>query len=135
MTARVKRGPGPPKVLTDSNYRKYALPALERDFQERCAYSMQHKRKAGGSSIVMEIDHFDPTIKGRDRHRYENLFLSTRHCNNKKQGNWPTDDEQARGIRLLNCCAEQDYGVHIFEDTSTHHLVGVTPQGRFHIEY
>lgn len=130
---RVQRGSPPTKVLTDANYRKYALPALERDFSDRCAYSLQHKRQAGGSPMSMEIDHFDPTIKGRDRHRYENLFLSTRHCNNKKHGNWPTPEQQARGVRFLNCCVEVDYGEHIFEDPSTHELVGATPEGKYHI--
>ena len=75
---RIQRGPAPAKILTDHNYRKCALPALERDFENRCAYSMQHRRRAGGSRMLMEIDHFDPTIKGRERHRYANLFLANR---------------------------------------------------------
>jgi HNH endonuclease len=130
---RVQRGSAPARVLTDANYRKYALPALKRDFKDRCAYSLQHQRRAGGSPMSMEIDHFDPTIKGRDRHCYENLFLSTRYCNNKKHGNWPTDEQQARGVRFLNCCNEVDYGEHIFEDPDTYELVGVTPEGRYQI--
>lgn len=81
----------------------------------------------------MEIDHFDPTIKGRDRHHYSNLFLATRHCNNKKQGNWPSPEERRKGVRLLNCCEEMDYGEHIIEDSKTQDLVGVTPAGRYHI--
>jgi len=113
------------------NYRR-ALPALLRDFERRCAYSMQHERFAGGE-LHMEVDHHDPTLRDFDRSKYENLFLSTRHCNNKKRACWPTRSEQKRGIRFLNCCKEQDYGVHIFEDHSTGQLVGVTPAGRYHI--
>lgn len=81
----------------------------------------------------MEIDHFDPTIRGRARHNYSNLFLATRHCNNKKQGNWPSPEERARGVRFLNCCEEMDYGEHIIEDPATSQLVGITSAGRYHI--
>ena len=130
---RIQRGPPPKKVLTDSNLRKYGLPALERDFDNRCAYSMQHRSRAGGSGMLMEVDNFDPTIKGRDRHRYDNLFLASRYCNGKKHGNWPSQEQQALGIRFLNCCQEQDYGKHIFEDPTTHHVLGVTPEGRYHV--
>src|SRR5712691_4203012 len=113
--ARIQRGEPPSQTLTDGNFRKYALPALVRDFDDRCAYSMQHRRRAGGSALLMEIDHFDPTIKGRKRHRYSNLFLASRYCNNKKWKNWPTANERAQGLRFLNCCEEWDYGEHIFE--------------------
>ncbi|MDQ3119168.1 MAG: hypothetical protein M3Q89_06315 [Verrucomicrobiota bacterium] len=130
---RIRRGPPPEKVLTDANYRKYALPALRRDFADRCAYSMQHRNRAGGSEMLMEIDHFDPTLKNRQRHRYSNLFLASRYCNNKKQGQWPSREARAKGVRFLNCCKEQDYGEHIFENPVTHQLAGVTPAGRYHI--
>ena len=36
-------------------------------------------------------------------------------------------------MRFLNCCEESDYGVHIFEDPESNELVGVTPEGRYHI--
>jgi hypothetical protein len=129
----VRRGSPPKKILTESNLRKYALPALLRDFHSRCAYSMQHRRRAGGSEMLMEIDHFDPTIHGRKRNRYDNLFLSSRHCNNKKQGNWPTKSQQLQGIRFLNCCKELDYGRCIFEDAATHRVFGTTPAARYHV--
>ena len=130
---RIRRGPPPAKILTDDNYRKYALPALERDFDNRCAYSMQHRRQAGGSAMLMEIDHFDPTIKGRRRHQYDNLFLASRYCNNRKLGNWPTDEARARGVRFLNCCVEQDYNEQIFEDPATHRVFGVNPAAIYHV--
>ena len=83
--------------------------------------------------MLMEIDHFDPTIRGRKRNRYENLFLSSRYCNNKKQGNWPTKSQQLQGIRFLNCCNEVDYGRYIFEDPATHRVFGITPAARYHV--
>jgi hypothetical protein len=130
MKARVTRGK-PPKGNLRKDYRK-ALPELLRDFQRRCAYSMQHERFAGGL-MHMEIDHHNPNLRPFYRNKYGNLFLSTRHCNNKKRKNWPKPVLQRAGVRFLNCCKEQDYGVHIFEDHSTHYLVGVTPAGKYHI--
>jgi hypothetical protein len=37
------------------------------------------------------------------------------------------------GARFLNPTKEQDYGVHIFEDATSHQLVGTTPEGKYHI--
>jgi hypothetical protein len=81
----------------------------------------------------MEIDHFNPLLKGFERHRYENLFLATRHCNGAKSDTWPSKVARKRGIHFLNPCQELDYGVHIFEHPITHRLIGVTPSGDFHI--
>jgi hypothetical protein len=94
---------------------------------------MQHRRRAGGSAMLMEIDHFDPTIKGRQRHQYDNLFLASRYCNNKKLGNWPSEEAKAKGARLLNCCVEQDYNEQIFEDPATHRVFGVNPGATYHV--
>lgn len=131
-TPRVVRGPAPVKRLTRRNYRKAALAALRRDFQDRCAYSCQHVNRAGGLKC-MEIDHFDPRLKGKFIQIYQNLLLATRHCNGAKGDNWPNRADQALGLRFLNPCAEPDYGEHLVEDDATHRLVGVTPAGRFHI--
>ena len=132
MAARVRRGEPPKGRLNSKNYRRRALPALLRDFERRCAYSLRHEQQAGGLTH-MEVDHFNPTLPGRLGNKYSNLFLSTRHCNLKKHAYWPTPADQKKGIRFLNCCEEMDYGVHIFENPETHELVGVTPAGRYHI--
>ena len=129
--ARVQRGRGPRKKLRPHNYRQRALPFLRRDFEDRCAYSMQHTSRPGLTS--MEVDHFNPTLPTRIRNTYSNLFFSTRHCNNAKRRYWPSALERKLGIRFLNCCEERDYGVHIFEDAKTHRLFGVTPPGIYHI--
>lgn len=129
---RIHRGPAPAGKLRESNYRRRALPCLLRDFQKRCAYSMRHARFADGEER-MEVDHFNPTLRGEDRHRYKNLYLSCGHCNRKKSNYWPTRAEVSRGLRLLDPCAEQDYGLHIYEDPHTHLLTSSTPAGRYHI--
>lgn len=129
--SRIQRGAGPKQKLRRHNYRQRALSFLLADFENRCAYSMQHKDRAGLTS--MEVDHFNPTLPFRTRNHYANLFLSTRHCNNAKRKYWPSASQIGRGIRFLNCCEEWDYGVHIFEHPTTHRLFGVTPAGRYHI--
>ncbi len=81
----------------------------------------------------MDIDHFDPRLKKEYLQAYDNLFLATRHCNGKKKDFWPDAATQAKGVRFLNCCEEEDYGVHIFEDPDTHEVFGVTPAGIYHV--
>ncbi len=129
---RVIRRERPNRTIRKRNYREVALPFLIKDFAERCAYSMQHLSRAGGVKC-MEVDHFDPTLEDSVRNVYENLFLATRHCNLSKRDLWPTLFERTQGMRFLNCCKEQDYGVHIKEDADSHYLVGLTPAGRYHI--
>jgi hypothetical protein len=131
-TSRVQRGDKPKGKLTRSNYRKRALAALMRDFGKRCAYSMKHSQMSGGDS-AMEVDHFNPRFKKDYHQSYDNLFLATRHCNGKKSGFWPDAESEAKGVRFLNCCKEEDYGVHIFEDPDTHEVFGVTPAGIYHV--
>jgi len=81
----------------------------------------------------MEVDHFDPYLPERLRHRYSNLYLASRHCNNSKRRHWPKRSQLQAGIRFLDCCREWDYGEHIFEDPETHRLNGVSPAGRYHV--
>jgi hypothetical protein len=128
---RIRRGAGPKKVLKRTTY-KNAKPELLRDFESRCAYSMQHLNRAGGHKC-MEIDHFDPRKKNDFIQEYNNLYLSTRHCNGSKRAVWPTASQMRAGLRYLDCCKEMDYGSHLFEDATTHRLIGVTTTGVFHI--
>jgi HNH endonuclease len=131
---RIKRGSGPPGKLTDDNVRDRALSHLLRDFDERCAYSMRHKENNGGLR-QMEIDHFDPTLRRAERNAYTNLMLATRHCNLMKTSTWSKPVlEEANPVRLLNPCAEQDYGKHLFENPVTHELVAVSENGNLQID-
>jgi hypothetical protein len=125
---RVRRGPPPAKEIKRHKYAD-VLPELLRDFQGRCAYSMQHQEHAG----KLEVDHFDPRRKKDLRQEYENLFPASRHCNGKKSDHWPTKLEIAAGCRFLNPCEETDYGEQIFEDSRTHLVLGTTPAARWHI--
>lgn len=130
-SSRVQRGPGPRQKLKRHNYRVRALPFLLRDFEHRCAYSMQHSSTLGVTT--MEVDHFNPRLPERLRNRYENLYLASRHCNNAKRRHWPTTTQMRAGIRFLDCCREWDYDEHIFEDPKNHRVAGVTPAGRYHV--
>ena len=130
--ARIVRSHFPTRELTIWTYRKNAWDSLALDFSERCAYSMQHMSRAGGQT-EMEIDHFNPKKKRDHIQEYSNLFLSSGHCNRMKGGRWPNKRDFQNGLRFLNCCKEMDYGIHIFEDPDTHEVVGVTPEGRYHV--
>jgi hypothetical protein len=127
-TPRVRRVNHPPFKLRAHTYRK-ARPYLLKDFDSRCAYSMQHV-----SRTQMEIDHFDPSQKTRPTQRYDNLFLASRHCNRAKSDTWPSASQRKKQIRFLDCWKEQDYGTCIFEDSANHELVGTTPAAIYHIE-
>ena len=81
----------------------------------------------------MEVDHYNPNHKKDYFQEYSNLFLATRHCNGSKSDRWPSNKERSKGHRFLNCTKEPDYGLHILEDPDSHELVGITPQGRYHV--
>src|SRR5271165_2628222 len=130
--SRVSRGPGPRGKLNEGNYRRRAMEALRRDFEDRCAYSLRHTLHSGIQ--CMEIDHFNPRLTGASRHRYHNLMWSTRLCNNAKRDYWPNSAERKMGVRFLNPCEEWDYGVCVFEYPLTHELIGKTPAARYHIK-
>ena len=127
---RVKRGAPPAKPLKRTTYRR-ALPELRRDFEDRCAYCMRHIAHMG--ETAMAIDHFDPRRKQDSRQAYKNLFLADGVCNTAKSDTWPSNSEQHKGMRFLNCCEEWDYGDHMVEDPDTHLLIGITPAGRYQI--
>jgi len=130
-TPRIKRGQAP-KNITKSNYRKRSLPALRRDFKDRCAYSDLHMDFAGGLAC-MDVDHFNPKLKKRPKQSYSNLFLSSRHCNGAKNDYWPSAEDRKLGLRLLNPCKETEFPEHIVENPQTGKLEGKTPAGKWHI--
>src|SRR5260370_537914 len=114
--ARIVKHP-PKHRFTESTYRK-AKPFLLKDSEGRCAYSLQHVEKVGYK--WMEVDHFNPNIRGPSRNDYSNLLPATRHCNGSKSGLWPDAELRKAGGRFLNPAKERDYGVHIFENPTTH---------------
>lgn len=122
----------PKRKFSDSTYKK-AKAFLLRDSQGRCAYSLQHVDRIGFK--CMEVDHFNPQMKGPARNKYSNLLPSTRHCNGSKSNHWPSPKARKAGVRFLNPCEEPDYGVHIFEDPKTHELIGSSPAGLYQIRH
>lgn len=89
-------------------------------------------QRAGGKG-GMDIDHHNPNLSHPKKNAYTNLFLATRHCNGKKGKTWPTAEQREAGIRFLNPCDEEDYGVHLFEDPDTFEIWGSTPAGKYHV--
>ena len=128
---RIKRRRKVKRNFTKYTIRK-AFPYLIEDFKSRCAYSMLHVERTGDTA--MHIDHFDPRLKPNYQQDYSNLYLASEGCNKAKGNNWPTKADQKLGVRFLDPCAEQDYGVHIFEDPQTHHLIGTSAAGVWQIE-
>jgi len=92
---------------------------------------MQHVETIG--DVAMNIDHFDPRKKRRLRQAYSNLNLASSECNSSKSNHWPNRQQRLSGARFLNPCKEKDYGVHIFEDPTTHELVGTSIAGTYQI--
>lgn len=86
------------------------------------------------SNTETHVDHFDPRKKNDKIQQYSNLFPADARCNLTKGDRWPTKEEQALGIRFLNCCEEVDYGECIFEEPKTGRLIGTTVAARYHIE-
>ncbi len=126
--SRITRGKAS-KVIFPKGKHRQALPDLLRDFDGRCAYSMQYRGKE------LQVDHFNPRLTGKKKNHYTNLFPATAHCNRSKWDTWPTKADEGAGLRFLNCCEELDYGKHIFEDPITHKVFGITPAGRYHVRY
>ncbi len=72
----IRHDPGIP--FRKTKYRK-ALPYLLKDFENRCAYSMELV------GTRAEVDHFNPNKKVDKIQEYDNLFPSSRHCNGAKK--------------------------------------------------
>jgi hypothetical protein len=129
---RIERKHDAEKVFTDATYRSGAFDWLMEDFGDRCAYSLIHRSTVGDHNI--EVDHFNPSAKGAKRHRYGNLYPAYSACNNAKRKAWPKKRDLEKRRRYLDCCKEEDYGVHLFEDAATGELLATTPEGVYHAE-
>lgn len=126
---RIHRGSAPRGVRL--NDRKKIFPHLLEVFEHRCAYSRRHEFWTGTSCL--DIDHFNPTLTGKARDRYDNLMVATHLSNMAKKRIWPSLSDRRKGFRVLNPCKEQDYENHLFEDPVSHRIVSSTIPGRFHI--
>src|ERR1044071_8543470 len=117
MAARVKRSNGPKGTLTKRNCRRKALPFLLADFQNRCAYCIQHG--AMMRDLEMHLEHFDAHATGKARERYSNYMLACGACNLTKLAKYTVNPFDRRQ-RLLNCTVENEFPGHIFEDEDGH---------------
>lgn len=129
---RITKDSGKKRYFTARTYRR-ALPDLLIDFENRCAYSLQHVERMGMQ--IMEVDHHNPKRQGRSKHHYRNLYPAHRICNGQKSNTWPTRSQRKKQLRFLNPRKETDYGVQIFEEPETFRLVGTTPSAIYHIRH
>lgn len=126
---RVKRSKGPQSVLTKNTCRKKALPHLQKDFENRCAYCLQHM--AEQHTNQSHVEHFNPHLPGRRKHQYKNLMLGCSACNLSKLFK-PIRDPLAPERRMLNCTKENEFPEHILEN-DVGEWQGRTEAGDYHI--
>lgn len=110
---------------------------LRKDFQCRCAYCTRQEGHNGGEANFC-IDHYRPKDGPAGRPdliaEYTNLFWCCRECNDNKADTWPTDEEQALGLRFIDPCNTlDDHDLHwmVNEDGS---LESLTNAGEYTIE-
>jgi uncharacterized protein (TIGR02646 family) len=99
---RIRRGPDPGPFGHFSDYK----PHLRRLFRRRCAYCLVPDHYLGRLN-GMTVDHFQP----RDRydhllHVWTNLYYSCGICNEHYKKNRPTEEEELRGLRLVDPCRQ-----------------------------
>ena len=119
----------PPDVK--GGYRAFR-PFVRADFNRQCAYCLMSEILVGGEKCF-ELDHFRP--KSRFPHLlndFLNLYYSCRPCNNMKSNYWPPEELEARGIRLVDLCAEE-FATH-FSVEPTGKWVGITDAGSYTID-
>jgi uncharacterized protein (TIGR02646 family) len=98
----VNRGPDPGPFSKHGLYKAYLRPL----FQNRCAYCLTPDDSTGGLE-GMTVDHFQPESRFPQlRLRWSNLYYACFTCNSHYKKQHPTEDEQLKGHRFVDACAE-----------------------------
>jgi hypothetical protein len=107
-------------------------PYVRADFCRRCAYCLLDELTASGEENF-EMDHFRPKSRFPELHDdFYNLYYACHPCNHIKHDYWPPPDLEARGIGLVDLCAE-DFATH-FRPIDDGRWDGITESGRYTIE-
>jgi hypothetical protein len=115
-----------------SDYKKFR-PYLRKDFRERCAYCERPEASLGGVAHC-EIDHHRPAVLfPLLKCEYTNLYYCCRNCNSSKSNRWPRPEDEAKGRRFSDPCAEDLYSDHAVE-SSAGILRWKTECGRFTVD-
>lgn len=115
-------------VYSDGGNNEACKASLRKDFEGRCAYCLWHEER---NRSEFEIDHFRAQSQ-HGTHKYKNLRFSCGACNRYK-GSLPTKKQLLRGERIIDPCAEWDYGDHLAE-RQDRTLEALTHEGRFHLD-
>ena len=117
----------PPDGKPYASYRD----CLRLDFSFRCAHCLIDEADYQGPDSF-EVDHFQPKSRFPSLERtYANLHYCCLLCNRKKSDRWPSPEEEAKGERFVDPCAE-DWEKHVEfqEDGSVRPL---TPAGEYSV--
>jgi uncharacterized protein (TIGR02646 family) len=127
----VNRGPDPGPFSKHGDYK----PDLRRIFQERCAYCLTPDDKNGGLAGMTVDHHRCVTSYPHLRLTWTNLYYSCIVCNSHYKKDFPTSEEEAKGDRFVDVCAEDsDKHFRFTRDRKTRALCRVkalTRAGRF----
>jgi uncharacterized protein (TIGR02646 family) len=127
----VNRGPDPGPFPKHGQYRPHLRPI----FRSRCAYCLTPDCWMGGLE-GMTVDHFQPV--SRFPHLlldWKNLYYSCSVCNEHYKRDHPTEEEETKGCRFVDSCAEDpDDHFRMVRDRKTRLLCKVkamTDSGRY----
>jgi hypothetical protein len=105
---------------------------VREDFTQQCAYCLLSEILAGGKENF-ELDHFRPRSLYRHlQNDYYNIYYSCHPCNHIKRDAWPSAELEARGITLVDLCADE-FTQH-FQPSDDGVWYGLTPAGAYTID-
>ncbi|CAG0986079.1 hypothetical protein PHYC_02031 [Phycisphaerales bacterium] len=108
-------------------------PWLRQAFMFRCAYCTASEAELC-SAGYFQIDHFVPRKRDRTRSRdYYNLVYACYPCNQRKRAQFPSEQQLAQGIELLNPSSGARFPFHITENASGW-LTGKTQSGSLSVQ-
>lgn len=125
---RIERGPDPGPFNNSSDYKRKYRPFLRSLFRCQCAYCQSHDDHFGGEEGAT-VDHFKPESRYHElRCSWSNIYYACQVCNCHYKKQFPTPDEEAKGKRFVDPCAEDpDDHFRMVKDESTGDISHIRP--------
>lgn len=115
------------RIRSERRLRFVVLPALRRDFGDRCCYCTGSTDEKGGVENF-DVEHFRPKGDEDFSHlalEYTNLYYACRGCNLTKGDKWPKPSTPDR--RLIDPCDEAIYPKYLKIANDGEVLCGLPP--------